>query len=102
MSFTEGLREFKAGRYEKAIEFFSRVTEENRHNHKAWNALGVCYSHLEKYEEAERCFRNAIAASPDSDIYLNNCLKNKRKIAEAGFQWEHTGAIPPNRIVNHL
>ena len=88
MSFTEGLKEFKAGRFMTAIDIFSTVIEKDDKNHKAWNALGVCYSSLRKFEEADRCFRNAIAIFPGSETYIKNRLINKRKIQNQSFAWE--------------
>lgn len=88
MSFTEGLKEFKAGRYARAVEFFSLVTDRDDQNHKAWNAMGVCFSSLGKYEEADRCFQNAIGILPSSDVYMRNRMKNRRKIETHHFSWE--------------
>jgi Flp pilus assembly protein TadD len=88
MSFIEGLKEYKAGRYEKAIELFQLVTEKDYGNHKAWNALGVCYSFYRKYEDADRCFRTAIAIFPQSAVYFNNRRKNRRKMLARVFEWE--------------
>jgi tetratricopeptide (TPR) repeat protein len=88
MSFTEGLKEYKAGRYKTAIEYFSKVIEKDDRNHKAWNAMGVCYSSLRMYEDADRCFRNAIAIFPESPVYMNNRMKNRKNIPSHQFAWE--------------
>lgn len=101
MSFVKGLAEFKNGRHEKAVEFFRLVILSDDQNHKAWNALGVCYSILHKYDDADRCFRNAIAISPHSVIYHKNRLKNKRNIPSRIHAWDEPEGVPVSQFNSH-
>jgi len=39
--FQNGLKEYKAGNFDKADELFRQAVDEDDQNHKAWNALGI-------------------------------------------------------------
>jgi len=52
MSFADAMTSFKAGDYQTAAEQFAAVTEQDEHNHKAWNTLGICLSKVGNYEQA--------------------------------------------------
>lgn len=82
MTFDDGMKEFKAGNYNRASEQFVAVTEADENNHKAWNALGICLSKTGKYEDAGLCFGNAVALAPDNATYKKNQAGNAAKITE--------------------
>lgn len=80
MSYDEGKEEFKKGNYHKAAKKFQELIDKNENDDKAWNSLGVCYSKLEQYENANICFENALTINGDNSIYKKNFEKNKIKI----------------------
>ena len=80
-SFDEGMRAFNKKDYHTAITLFLQATEEDEQNHKAWNALGVTYVNIHQYNDADTCFKNAIALAPGNDIYLKNRLKNRGNVS---------------------
>lgn len=55
----------------RAQELFSRVTEKDPKNTRAFFSLGAVLERQKKYEEAERAFRAALALAPESAITLN-------------------------------
>jgi tetratricopeptide (TPR) repeat protein len=79
MSFDDGMKEFKRGRYFEAARHFAAVTDADDQNHKAWNALGICLSKTGEYGEADICFENALTLQPDNETYKKNKLGNDRK-----------------------
>lgn len=79
MGFNEGMSAFKAGDYEQAAHEFVAVTEADEHNHKGWNALGICLSKTGEYEAAHTCFENALALDAGNATYQKNLDKNDKK-----------------------
>jgi Flp pilus assembly protein TadD len=75
--FKKGISRFKEGQYQDALGFFLKATKEDKQNHKAWNALGVTYSRLETYADANSCFHAALRLDPDNQAYLDNLKKNR-------------------------
>lgn len=76
MTFQDGIILFKSGDYNAAADHFSQVIKKEKENHQAWNALGTCLSKLEKYDDANTCFKNALQLQPDNDTYKKNINKN--------------------------
>ncbi len=71
-SFHEGMKAFRDGRYQEAIEILQKAVATNEQNHKAWNALGVTYSKLGQLEEALTCYENALKYDPGNLSYEQN------------------------------
>ncbi len=71
-SFHEGLKAYRDGRYQEAIQLLYDAVAENERNHKAWNALGVTFSKLGRFEEALNCYENALKYDPGNLSYEQN------------------------------
>jgi tetratricopeptide (TPR) repeat protein len=94
--FSEGKTAFHTGDLQRAIDSFYAVVEANDQHHLAWNALGVIYSRVHEYEDADICFRNALTLMPDNPIYLQNRGRNNKKIK---VLWEQSDMMKkPVRI----
>ncbi|TCV83399.1 tetratricopeptide repeat protein [Sulfurirhabdus autotrophica] len=74
------------GRFDEAcLEFQELVTKQPQHA-DAFNALGYVYMRIENLDEAERCFRSALAVNnmfPDALTNLGNVLASRQRIEEA-------------------
>ena len=84
MGFDAGMKKFKEGDFVQAAHEFVSVTEADEHNHKGWNALGICLSKTGEYESAATCFENALAIEPDNATYKKNQERNDKKRAVQG------------------
>ncbi len=62
---TEGIRRFRAGDFEGAIESFRRAIEVDPEYGPAYVSLGTAYMRLDRLSEAARTFRRAIDVDPD-------------------------------------
>lgn len=85
VKYQEGIREFRAGNYERAGTLFQEALDINDQNHKAWNALGIACSKVGQIEDALTCFENALMIEPGNITYQNNFDKIKvssKKTAE--------------------
>lgn len=71
-SFHEGLKAFRDGRYQEAIQLLHESVAANEQNHKAWNALGVTYTKLGELENALNCYENALKYDPGNLSYEQN------------------------------
>lgn len=80
MTFSDGMKLFKAKRYEDAANAFKEATEQNDQDHASWNGLGICLSKLGNYETAGICFDNALVIAPGKETYQKNRDKNAEKI----------------------
>lgn len=79
MTFEEGLQLAKAGDLEAAVQTLRDVTHTDLLHHKAWNALGVTYTKMKRYDDADECFEAAIRIKPDEAVYLKNRAINLKK-----------------------
>lgn len=71
-SFHKGLKAYRDGNYQEAIQLLYTAVSENEKNHKAWNALGVTFSKIGKIEEAVNCYDNALKYDPGNTSYEQN------------------------------
>jgi len=71
-SFHKGLKAYRDGNYQEAIQLFRVAVSDNEGNHKAWNALGVTYSKTGNIEEAVTCYENALKYDPGNISYEQN------------------------------
>ena len=70
-----GLELAKAGRFERAIEWYSRALEQNPENALVANWRGYAYYRLKRYDEAIASLEQAVAADPDyAEAYYNLAL----------------------------
>ncbi len=74
--FNRGLRAFRSGDYQTAVELLSDAVEYEEQNDRAWNALGTACAKIGRYEDADLCFGNALTLAPDNPIYLKNRKTN--------------------------
>lgn len=71
---------FRSGDVPGACEQFHQAVEQDENNHKAWNALGICLSKSDEYEDADTCFENALMLDPGNSTYERNRERNSLKI----------------------
>lgn len=79
MTYSDGMKEFKAENYEEAAHQFVTETEQDDQNHKAWNALGICLSKTGQFDAAGTCFENAVTLDPGNATYKKNLDRNDKK-----------------------
>lgn len=92
-SFHEGLKAYRDGRYQEAIQLLYEAVADNEKNHKAWNALGVTFSKLGRFEDALNCYENALKYDPGNLSYE----QNKDQIVEKAFR-QITPTEPEPRV----
>ena len=78
--YSRGVRAFKSGDYQAAVELLSEAVEFDENNDRAWNALGTACAKIGRYEDADLCFSNAITIAPDNPIYLKNQRTNAKHL----------------------
>jgi len=71
-SFHKGLKAYRDGRYQEAVQLLYSAVSDNEENHKAWNALGVTFSKMGRVEEAVNCYENALKYDPGNTSYEQN------------------------------
>jgi hypothetical protein len=98
--FQAGLIEFRNGNYELAGALFQEVLEIDDQNHKAWNALGIVCSKLDKKGDAATCFENALMIEPGNITYQKNFDKtvslSKKQVIIKPIKRNAT--VPPQKI----
>lgn len=77
--YQQGLKAFREGQYDKAVDFLIRASEKDDQNPKIWNALGVSLSKTGEYKDAESCFENALVLDPGNITYEKNLNQSKSK-----------------------
>ena len=90
---------FKAGNYEKAIDAFNLVLEQDNNNPNVLNNIGLCYSKLAKDDLASEYFIKTLSFNPKSvqtyinlaDVYYRNAQNTER--AEAAKLWSAKQAL---------
>lgn len=56
----------------EAVTLISRIIERSPENSDAYNNLGNVYESLQRYDDAEECYRKAISINSDHAFALNN------------------------------
>jgi tetratricopeptide (TPR) repeat protein len=77
--FQDGVRLFKEGKYNEAVEKLHIVAVAEHKNHKAWNALGVALSKTGDLEQSIICFENALSFDPGNTTYQKNLERARIK-----------------------
>ena len=67
-----GVDAYRRGELQKASDLLMQVVEASEEDHRAWNALGVVFTRMGKYEDAEVCFDNALTLDPSNEVYMRN------------------------------
>ena len=97
----QALDSFKAGDYEKAIEAFNLVLEQDNNNPNVLNNIGLCYSKLAKDDLASEYFIKTLSFNPKSvQTYINlaDVYYRNRNIVEAINLLENGVTILPQEI----
>jgi tetratricopeptide (TPR) repeat protein len=63
---------YETGDFAKTIRAYERFIYSGQVDEDIWNNMGNSYFKLEQYDEAERCYRNALAARPDMALAMRN------------------------------
>ena len=95
------LDSFKAGDYEKAIEAFNLVLENDNNNPNVLNNIGLCYSKLAKDDLASEYFIKTLSFNPKSvQTYINlaDVYYRNRNVVEAINLLENGVTIMPQEI----
>jgi len=90
------MRLFRSGDVPGACEQFHQAVEQDENNHKAWNALGICLSKSDEYEDADTCFENALMLDPGNSTYERNRERNSLKIPIRRPEKKPAGPIHTN------
>lgn len=77
---SRGLRAFRSGDFQTAVELLSDAVEYDEHNDLAWNALGTACAKIGRFEDADLCFENALTIAPDTPMYLKNRKTNSKHL----------------------
>lgn len=67
-SFNSGTVQLSMGNLEKAERLLTTSIKADPGLKKAWNNLGVCLLRMETYEEAMKCFEEALSIDPSYEI----------------------------------
>lgn len=95
------LDSFKAGDYEKAIEAFILVLEQDNNNPNVLNNIGLCYSKLAKDDLASEYFIKTLSFNPKSvQTYINlaDVYYRNKNIVEAINLLENGVTLMPQEI----
>jgi len=76
----QAMAQYKAGAWKDAAEIFHEIVESDQSHHRAWNAYGICLTKLGLYNEAARCYENALALQPGNASYEKNRHINAGKM----------------------
>lgn len=68
----KGISLFSEGKYEEALESFTKAVEKNQKNKAAWNNKGLALGKLGRVYEAIGCYEKALEIAPKDHIVLNN------------------------------
>ena len=95
------LDSFKAGNYEKAIDAFNLVLEQDNNNPNVLNNIGLCYSKLAKDDLASEYFIKTLSFNPKSvQTYINlaDVYYRNKNIVEAINLLENGVTLMPQEI----
>jgi hypothetical protein len=84
--FTRGLRAFRSGDYQAAVEYLSKAVEYDENDHRAWNALGTACAKVGRYADADLCYENAIILAPDNQMYRKNRNTNAKNLKKPSLK----------------
>lgn len=64
--------EYDSGNFEKAVEYFNKITAIDPQNDLVWNNKGNALDYLGRKEEAIKCYDKALEFNPQLDAAWNN------------------------------
>ena len=97
----QALDAFKATDYEKAVESFLKVLDEDKNNPNILNNIGLCYAKLAKDDLAIEYFLKALSFNPKSvQTYINlaDVYYRNKNIIEAINLLENGVTLMPQEI----
>ena len=90
---------FDEGRYQKALDTYSKVLTIEPKNIDAIICIGLCYRNLENYDKAIEYYDTALEIEPDNKTALNNrgyALEMKGQMEEAIDMYKKSLEVDPN------
>lgn len=101
----QALDAFKATDYEKAVESFLKVLEEDKNNPNILNNIGLCYAKLAKDDLAIEYFLKALSFNPKSvQTYINLAdvyYRNKNNIEAINLLENGVTLMPQEIALKH-
>lgn len=101
----QALDAFKATDYEKAVESFLKVLEEDKNNPNILNNIGLCYAKLAKDDIAIEYFLKALSFNPKSvQTYINLAdvyYRNKNNIEAINLLENGVTLMPQEIALKH-
>ncbi|MDD5614639.1 MAG: tetratricopeptide repeat protein [Candidatus Methanoperedens sp.] len=82
----KGNQLYSAGKYEEAIECYSKLLEKDINNKTAWNNKGLALGKIGRLFEAIGCYDKALEIAPNDNVVINNkasALFKKGLVSEA-------------------
>ena len=75
----------KLKRFEEAITFETKALKLEPNYINAWCTQGLCFENLGKYDDAEKCYRNANSINNDAEtcFYIAGILDLKKQFSQA-------------------
>lgn len=96
---------FKKGEWQKAIDEFSLLLENDEQNAELYNNMALCYYYLGQIEPAERFFLKALGINAQlAEVYINLAdLYFKQKNYNDAIDLLHIGTaeVPDNMVLKH-
>lgn len=102
-----GLKYYRAGKYDKAVEHFNKVIEMYPEFKEAYSILGNAYYHADMVKEAVEIYKTVKKLDPENtDSYENTGViyANQGKLGKAIKEWKMVVKINPERkdILEHI
>ena len=100
------IKYFKEGEFQQAIDIFSNILEHEDDNAEIYNNMGLAYSKLGKFEQAEKAFTKSIKLNPlipQTYINLSDLYYRAGDLAGAiGVLERGSYEIEDNYVIAHL
>ena len=102
----EAIELYKQGKYQEAIDIFSNILEHEDDNAEIYNNMGLCYTKLGNFEQAEKSYTKAIKLNPlipQTYINLSDLYYKSGDLAGAiGVLERGSYEIEDNYVIAHL
>ena len=105
-SLNEAIECYKKGEFQQAIDIFSNILEHEDDNAEIYNNMGLCYTKLGNFEQAEKSFTKSIKLNPlipQSYINLSDLYYKSGDLSGAiGVLERGSYEMEDNYIIAHL
>lgn len=105
-SIEEAVECFKKGQYQEAIDIFSNILEHSDDTAEIYNNMGLCYTKLGNFEQAEKSFTKSVKLNPlipQTYINLSDLYYKSGDLAGAiGVLERGSYEIEDNYVIAHL